>query len=78
MKKFETFIALRDAFPNLKIRLDPNAAWSVTTAVRVARKLHEYDVEYLEDPVWGMRAMSRVNAKSPWVTLASNMSGLRL
>lgn len=73
-EEMETFIALRETFPKLKIRLDPNAAWSVTTAVRVARKLHEHDVEYLEDPVWGMRAMSRVNAKAPWVTLASNMS----
>jgi len=73
-EEIETFIALRRAFPKLKVRLDPNAAWSVTTSVRVARKLHEYDVEYLEDPVWGMRAMARVNAKAPWVTLASNMS----
>ncbi len=73
-EEIETFIALREAFPGLKIRLDPNAAWSVTTSIRVARKLHDYDVEYLEDPVWGMRAMQRVNAKAPWVTLASNMS----
>jgi glucarate dehydratase len=73
-EEIETFIALRAAFPRLRIRLDPNAAWSVTTAVRVARRLHEYDVEYLEDPVWGMRAMARVNAKAPWITLASNMS----
>jgi glucarate dehydratase len=73
-EEIETFQALRAAFPKHKIRLDPNAAWSVTTAVRVARKLHDYDVEYLEDPVWGMRAMKRVNAKAPWVTLASNMS----
>ncbi|MGB9071584.1 MAG: enolase C-terminal domain-like protein [Terriglobales bacterium] len=73
-EEIATFIALRQSFPKLKVRLDPNAAWSVTTSVRVARKLHEYDVEYLEDPVWGMRAMARVNAKAPWVTLASNMS----
>jgi glucarate dehydratase len=73
-EEIDTFIALRQEFPDLKVRLDPNAAWSVTTAVRVARKLHDYDVEYLEDPVWGMRAMARVNAKAPWVTLASNMS----
>jgi glucarate dehydratase len=73
-EEIETFMALRQSFPKLKMRLDPNAAWSVTTSVRVARKLHEYDVEYLEDPVWGMRAMARVNAKAPWVTLASNMS----
>jgi len=73
-EEIETFIALRKTFPKMKIRLDPNAAWSVTTAVRVAQKLHDYDVEYLEDPVWGMRAMSRVNAKIPWMLLASNMS----
>ena len=73
-EEIETFIELRRSFPRHKVRLDPNAAWSVTTAVRVARKLHEHDVEYLEDPVWGMRAMARVNAKAPWVTLASNMS----
>ena len=36
-EEIETFIALRNAFPKMKLRLDPNAAWSVTTAVRVAR-----------------------------------------
>jgi len=70
----DTFIALREAFPRHRIRLDPNAAWTVTTAIHVARRLHDYSMEYLEDPVWGMRAMQRVNAKVPWVTLASNMS----
>jgi glucarate dehydratase len=73
-EEIETFVALRQAFPQHRIRLDPNAAWTVTTAVRVARRLHDYDMEYLEDPVWGMRAMQRVNSKAPWVTLASNMS----
>ena len=73
-EEVETFIALRKAFPKSPIRLDPNAAWTVTTAIRVARRLHDYDLEYLEDPVWGMRALARVNAKAPWITLASNMS----
>ncbi len=73
-EEIETFIALRKAFPDQRLRLDPNAAWTTTTSVRVARKLRDYDVEYLEDPVWGMRAMGRVNAKVPWITLASNMS----
>lgn len=70
----DTFIALRETFPDLKIRVDPNAAWSVTTAAQFAHQTHEYGMEYLEDPVWGMRAMQRVNAKVPWITLASNMS----
>src|SRR5260370_42502815 len=73
-EEVDTFIALRRAFPKHRIRLDPNAVWTVTTAIDVARRLHDFNVEYLEDPVWGMRAMKRVNAKAPWVTLASNMS----
>jgi glucarate dehydratase len=73
-EELETFASLREAFPNLKIRVDPNAAWSVTTAVRFAQNAHEYGMEYLEDPVWGMRALQRVNAKAPWIALASNMS----
>lgn len=73
-EEIETFIALRQAFPKHRIRLDPNGVWTVTTAVDVARRLHDYNMEYLEDPVWGLRAMQRVNAKAPWVTLASNMS----
>lgn len=73
-EEIDTFIALRKHFPRHRIRLDPNAVWTVTTAVDVARRLHDYNIEYLEDPVWGLRAMQRVNAKAPWVTLASNMS----
>jgi glucarate dehydratase len=69
-----TFVGLREAFPQHRLRLDPNAAWTLTTSIRVARELQDYDVEYLEDPVWGMRAMARVNAKVPWMSLASNMS----
>jgi glucarate dehydratase len=73
-EEIDTFIALRKAFPKHRIRLDPNAAWTITTAIHAARRLHDYDMEYLEDPVWGLRAMQRVNQKAPWVTLASNMS----
>jgi glucarate dehydratase len=73
-EEIDTFIALREAFPKHRIRLDPNAVWTVTTAMDVARRLHDYNIEYLEDPVWGLRAMQRVNAKTPWLTLASNMS----
>ena len=73
-EEIETFAALRKAFPKLKLRIDPNAAWTVNTAVRVAKKLQDLDVEYFEDPVWGLRAMARVNAKTPAMLLASNMS----
>ena len=36
-EEIETFIALRKAFPRHKIRMDPNAVWSVSTAIRVAK-----------------------------------------
>jgi glucarate dehydratase len=73
-EEIETFIALRKAFPRHKIRIDPNAVWSVSTAIRVAKALRDYEPEYLEDPTWGIRGLARVNRKAPWVTLASNMS----
>ncbi|MYQ30123.1 hypothetical protein GTW65_03455 [Streptomyces sp. SID4956] len=41
--------ALREAFPDHPVRLDPNGIWSPETAVEVARELDGV-VEYLEDP----------------------------
>ena len=46
----------------------------MATASRVARRLRDCDLEYLEDPTWGMRGLGRVNAKVPWMALASNMA----
>lgn len=66
--------ALREAFPKQRLRVDPNAAWSVATALRMASKLQDCDLEYLEDPTWGLRGMSRVNRQCPWLPLASNMA----
>jgi glucarate dehydratase len=66
--------ALRREFPRHCLRVDPNAAWSVSTALGVARQLADCGLEYLEDPVWGLRGMARVNAKCPWLALASNMA----
>ena len=73
-QEIETFIALRERFPELPMRLDPNSVWSVSTSVRVARRLAEYDIEYLEDPTWGLAGMARVKRMVPYVPLASNMA----
>lgn len=66
--------ALREAFPRHRLRVDPNAAWSVSTAVRMARKMCDLDLEYLEDPTWGLRGLARVGRQCPWLSLASNMA----
>lgn len=63
--------ALRKAFPELPLRLDPNAAWTVDTSVRVASELDGI-VEYLEDPTPGLDGMAEV-AREAKMALATNM-----
>ena len=36
------------------LRIDPNGTWSVSTAVRVGRALEDLDLQYFEDPAWGL------------------------
>lgn len=63
--------ALRDAFPHVPLRLDPNAAWSVETSIRVGRELAGV-LEYLEDPTPGISGMATVAREVP-MPLATNM-----
>ena len=63
--------ALRDAFPDLPLRLDPNGAWTPQTSIEVAERLAGV-VEYLEDPTPGIDGMSQVAASTD-VPLATNM-----
>jgi glucarate dehydratase len=63
--------ALRSAFPGHPVRLDPNANWSVPTALRVAAAL-EGELEYLEDPTPGIPGMAEVAARTS-LPLATNM-----
>jgi glucarate dehydratase len=63
--------ALREEFPDLPLRLDPNGAWTPETSIKVAQRL-EGVVEYLEDPTIGIAGMAQVSAGTP-VPLATNM-----
>jgi len=67
----DAILALRDAFPGLPLRIDPNAVWDVDTAVRVAKRL-EGVLEYYEDPVRGIPEMAKLSAQVE-VPLATNM-----
>lgn len=51
-------LALREAFPDVLLRIDPNGAWNVESSVKVAEAL-EGVIEYLEDPTVGSRASPR-------------------
>ena len=63
--------ALARAFPGVPLRLDPNAAWTPQTAIKVASGLSGI-LEYLEDPTPGLDGMAEVAAESP-LPLATNM-----
>jgi glucarate dehydratase len=54
------------------IRIDPNQAWSTETSIRVLRAFDEYDLEFCEDPTWGIEGMSLVR-RDTTVPLATNM-----
>ena len=63
--------ALSRAFPGVPLRLDPNAAWTPQTSVKVASGLAGI-LQYLEDPTPGLDGMAEVAAQSP-MPLATNM-----
>ena len=63
--------ALRAEFPDLPLRIDPNAAWTVETSIRIGRRL-EGILEYLEDPTPGIEGMAEVRRHVP-LPLATNM-----
>lgn len=71
-RELETVRVLRKRFPKAKIRFDPNAAWSVGTSINTLRRMMEYDLEYAEDPTWGIEGMGLVRRDVP-VPLATNM-----
>jgi glucarate dehydratase len=70
-EEIEAIRALRDAFPDHPLRLDPNAAWIPETSLDVARELDGV-LEYLEDPTPGIDGMARVARQAP-MPLATNM-----
>jgi glucarate dehydratase len=64
--------ALREAFPEHKLRFDPNALWSVETAIRLGAQFEALNLEYYEDPVWGIEGMSRAR-RDVRIPFATNM-----
>jgi glucarate dehydratase len=70
-EEIEAIFALREAFPGVPLRLDPNTAWSVETSIRVGQTLDGV-LEYLEDPTPGISGMAAVAREVP-MPLATNM-----
>jgi glucarate dehydratase len=67
----ETTKALHAAFPDMPLRIDPNAAWTVETTLKLLPQL-EGILEYLEDPTPTISGMAAVQNKTK-LPLATNM-----
>ncbi len=71
-EEVRTIRLLREAFgPDVPLRIDPNAAWSLETSVRCAHEL-EGLLGYYEDPVAGKENMAAL-AQRTNIPLATNM-----
>jgi glucarate dehydratase len=55
-----------------QVRIDPNARWSVETAVEIGRGLKELPLEYYEDPVRGQEGMAEVRRRTK-LKMSTNM-----
>ncbi|MGO2859989.1 MAG: glucarate dehydratase family protein [Brevibacterium sp.] len=67
----EAIEALATRFPEVPLRIDPNAAWTVETSNRIAKRLAS-TLEYLEDPTPGITGMAEVRSSAS-MPLATNM-----
>jgi glucarate dehydratase len=47
-----------------QVRIDPNSRWTVPTALRIGKQLHDLPLEYYEDPVGGQAAMAQVRRET--------------
>ena len=69
-------VALRKKQPRAKLRLDPNAAWTVSESHWAGLRLEPLDLEYLEDPCSGIEGMAHVRRQIR-IPLCTNMCVVR-
>jgi len=69
---FETDLArieaIRRAFPNVVLRLDPNGAWNEDVALNLLNRFAKFDIEYIEDalpPDRPVEVFAELREKSP-------------
>lgn len=57
------FRAIAKAFPGHRLRIDPNAAWSVEESIKIGQSIEDLNNDYFEDPTWGLEGMRRVKSR---------------
>lgn len=58
--------------PDVRLRLDPQSAWTVETAIMYAPRLEAVGLEYYEDPVAGAPSMATVRRRTR-LAMSTNM-----
>ncbi|MBB5775713.1 enolase C-terminal domain-like protein [Nonomuraea jabiensis] len=69
--ELECYRALAEAFPEDRLRYDPNAVLSVAEGLRFGRAIEGLNNDYLEDPVWGLEGLRTIREQVR-VPLATN------
>ncbi len=64
-------LALKKAFPDHPLRIDPNGNWSLATSIRMAERLGD-SLQYYEDPCPGLDGMAELHRRTG-LPLATNM-----
>jgi len=53
VRDLERVRAVREAVgPNIRLMVDANGAWDLPTAVQYGRRLADYDIAWIEEPLW--------------------------
>lgn len=71
----QAMLALKEAFPSVRLTLDPNGCWDVPTAITVLKELKEV-IDYIEDPTSGIENLASVQKVVP-TRIATNMAVTR-
>lgn len=58
--ELECYQALAEAFPEDRLRYDPNGALSVEESILFGKAIESLNNDYFEDPTWGLNGMRRV------------------
>ncbi len=61
--EIEVLRAISAALPGHKVRIDPNAIWSVEESIRIAKAIEDLPNDYFEDPTYGLEGMRRVKSR---------------
>jgi glucarate dehydratase len=69
--ELDCFQALAAAYPEDRLRFDPNAVLSVEDSITFGRAIEGLRNDYLEDPTWGLNGLRRVREKIR-IPLATN------